>query len=51
VTGTEGTLLISRMREAISIAAGEFDHVLISPTANVSVTAGNIITMGTVTWV
>ena len=46
----EGTLLISHIREAISIAAGESDHTLISPTQNVSAAAGEIITMGTVTW-
>uniref|UniRef100_UPI00262981EE baseplate J/gp47 family protein n=1 Tax=uncultured Kiloniella sp. TaxID=1133091 RepID=UPI00262981EE len=30
-----GSLLISHIREAISIAAGETDHALVSPTANV----------------
>ncbi len=45
-----GTLLISRMREAISIAAGETDHVLSAPTANVTTAAGEISTLGTITW-
>ena len=45
-----GTLLLSHIREAISIAYGEFDHVLTSPTANVTNTTGNITTMGTITW-
>ena len=45
-----GTLLISHIREAISIAAGETDHVLNSPAANVTVAAGAITTMGAITW-
>jgi uncharacterized phage protein gp47/JayE len=50
-SGTEGTLLLSHIREAISTSAGEYDHALVSPTANVTTTPGNIITMGSVTWV
>ncbi len=46
----EGKLLISHVREAISVAAGEYDHVLIAPTANIQAGAGEIITMGTITW-
>jgi|Deesub1362A_J573_1020465.scaffolds.fasta_scaffold00715_21 uncharacterized phage protein gp47/JayE len=46
----EGTILISHIREAISIAAGEHDHTLISPTENVTAGAGKIITMGSITW-
>jgi uncharacterized phage protein gp47/JayE len=45
-----GTILISHIREAISIAAGETDHVLNSPTGNVTAAAGAIITMGAITW-
>lgn len=45
-----GTVLISHIREAISIAAGETDHVLTSPTANMTAAAGEIITMGAITW-
>lgn len=45
-----GTILISRIREAISIAVGETDHVLSVPSADVIHTAGQIATMGTVTW-
>lgn len=44
------TLLISRIREAISISAGEDDHVLISPSSNVLHGIGEIATMGTITW-
>jgi uncharacterized phage protein gp47/JayE len=44
------TLLISHIREAISTAAGEYDHVLVSPTANVTNTATQISTMGAITW-
>ena len=45
-----GTLLISRIREAISIAAGESDHVLTSPTTNQTAAAGEIFTMGAIAW-
>ena len=38
-------------REAISIAAGEVDNVLTSPSANVTNTTGAITIMGTITWV
>jgi uncharacterized phage protein gp47/JayE len=46
-----GTLLLSHIREAISKAAGEYDHVLTSPAANVTNSTGYIATMGSVTWV
>jgi len=45
-----GTLLISHIREAISIAAGETDHVLTVPSANVTAAAGDITTLGVITW-
>lgn len=45
-----GTILISRVREAISIAAGESDHVLISPTDNIVSPAGQLPTVGDITW-
>ena len=45
-----GTLLISHIREACSIAAGETDHVLNSPTTNQTAAAGTIFTMGSITW-
>lgn len=45
-----GTLKISHIREAISTAAGETDHVLNSPTANVTPAAGHITTLGAITW-
>lgn len=43
-------LLISHIREAVSVAAGEYDHELVSPSANVTHTAGKIPVMGTITW-
>lgn len=46
-----GTLLISHIREAISIAAGETDHNLVTPSANVTHTAGQLPTLGVITWV
>lgn len=43
-------LLLSHVREAISNAPGERDHVLVTPAANVAVSAGEIPVMGAVTW-
>lgn len=45
-----GTILISHLREAISIAAGESDHVLTSPVANVTHATGELAVLGTITW-
>lgn len=45
-----GTILLSRINEAISNAAGEADHVLVSPSANVTHTTGQIAVLGTITW-
>lgn len=45
-----GTLPISKIREAISTAAGEEDHVLVSPVANVTTPGGTILVLGTITW-
>lgn len=45
-----GTLLISHIREAVSIAQGEFDHVVVSPAANVVMTFGQIGILGDITW-
>lgn len=45
-----GTLYISRIREAISTAAGEFDHVLVAPAANVVMAFGQMPVIGTWTW-
>lgn len=44
-----GTILLSHIREAISIAAGETDHTLTSPAADVTFAAGQIATMGAIT--
>lgn len=45
-----GTIFLSRINEAISLAEGEFDHELIAPVADVTHTTGQIATMGTITW-
>lgn len=45
-----GTILISHLREAVSIAAGEHDHALASPTADVEHATGEIAVLGTITW-
>lgn len=46
-----GTLLLSRIREAISTAAGEEDHELTVPSADVDFDTGELPTLGTITWV
>lgn len=45
-----GTLLLSHIQEAISIAAGETDHAMTAPSANVTPAAGHITTFGAITW-
>lgn len=45
-----GTILLSRIREAISISAGEENHDLVSPAADVTHSTGEIAVMGTITW-
>lgn len=45
-----GTILLSRIREVISAAEDEYDHVLVSPAANVTHTTGQIAVMGVITW-
>ena len=45
-----GTLLVSHIREAISIAAGEQDHVLLYPTDNQTVPSYQINVYGGVDW-
>lgn len=44
-------LLVSHVREAISIAAGEWDHVPLSPAANVPIGPEQLPVFGSVTWV
>lgn len=48
VTGV--TILRSHLTEAISGAAGEFDHVLISPAADIACAIGELAELGTITW-
>lgn len=45
-----GTILLSHIREAISIAAGEDNYVMSSPNADVTNTTGNISIFGIITW-
>lgn len=45
-----GLLAVSKIRAAISNAAGEEDHVLTSPVADVQVQAGELLVLGTVTF-
>lgn len=46
-----GTILLSHIREAISIAAGETNYVMTAPSADVTNTTGNMTTLGVITWV
>lgn len=48
--GLGETLLISHIREAISGAAGETDHSLTLPSANVTAAANELLTFGGITW-
>ena len=45
-----GTIQVSRIDEAVSLAAGETDHDLTAPAADVVRAAGEIHVMGVVTW-
>jgi uncharacterized phage protein gp47/JayE len=45
-----GTIKLTHIQEAISIAAGEDDHVLVSPSANATHSAGHIAVLGDFTW-
>ncbi|MGT2507919.1 baseplate J/gp47 family protein [Cupriavidus basilensis] len=45
-----GTLLLSHINEAISVAAGETDHVLVAPAANVTPSVGQLATFGSIAW-
>lgn len=45
-----GTILLSHIREAISIAAGEHDYTMAAPSADVIRATGEMATMGTITW-
>lgn len=42
------TTLLSRLDEAISVANGESDHVLVSPTADVVLPIGSLVVLGTI---
>lgn len=46
-----GKILLSHIREAVSLATGETDSVVSAPAADVTYTTGQIAVMGTVTWV
>ena len=45
-----GTILISHIREAISLAAGEVDNAMITPVSNLEFSDGEIGTLGTITY-
>lgn len=45
-----GIILKTHLAEAISLAAGEFDHALTVPAGDVTHTTGQIAVLGTITW-
>ncbi|MFM9902129.1 MAG: baseplate J/gp47 family protein [Polaromonas sp.] len=45
-----GTILISHIREAISIASGETDHTVLIPSGDVPHAAGQLPVLGEITW-
>jgi uncharacterized phage protein gp47/JayE len=45
-----GTIYLSHIREAISLAVGEVDHELVSPIEDVVLENGEITVMGAITW-
>ncbi|MGE4310299.1 baseplate J/gp47 family protein [Desulfovibrio sp.] len=45
-----GTVIVSRLNEAISLVDGEDDHVLISPAANIQLAVGHLAVPGTIVW-
>ena len=45
-----GTVLLSHIREAISIALGETDYTMSAPSADITHSTGEIAVMGTITW-
>lgn len=45
-----GTILLSKIREAVSVATGEEDNEVVSPVADVTHTANQIATFGAITW-
>lgn len=46
-----GVIRISRISAAISAALGEVAHLLVAPSADITLPAGTIAVLGTVTWV
>lgn len=45
-----GPVLLSRIREAVSIAAGESDNAVTVPSANFTTSAGEIAVLGAIAW-
>lgn len=45
-----GTMLISHLREAVSVSLGEIDHTIDVPAGNVVAGAGEIPVLGAITW-
>lgn len=45
-----GGLALSKVNEAISVADGEQDHVLVTPSIDITSSVGQIITLGTITF-
>tara|TARA_A200000113_G_scaffold221307_2_gene232957 strand:+ start:257 stop:1303 length:1047 start_codon:yes stop_codon:yes gene_type:complete len=50
LTEPSSVMLISKIREAVSTAAGENDNTVVSPTGDVTPTGRNMLVLGDVTW-
>jgi len=46
----DGTIALSKLNEAISIASGEEDHVIVSPATDPQAVEGGLLTLGTITF-
>lgn len=46
----EGALELSRINEAISVATGEYSHVLVAPAADISIAKNELATLGILSW-
>ncbi|EFB7254188.1 baseplate J/gp47 family protein [Escherichia coli] len=46
----EGTLVLSRVNEAISVATGEYSHVLVAPATDTPIDKNELATLGTLSW-
>lgn len=46
----KGALILSRINEAISIATGEYSHVLVAPAADIPIANNELAILGSISW-